>query len=288
MTRPRAIEGTGPSPPGNSKEWNAIWADLPPDTEMLFTRGIPKTLLQFWQRAYFEDLWALLGAEAARARCLELGSGRGTTSMYLASKGCAVTLVDLSPEALGRARANFQAQRLPEPKLISRDARDTTLPSESFDCVYNIGLLEHFEDPLPVLRESFRLLSDGGVLFSVVVPVIAERQRWLVRALCAPWQLLTLPLRRFARLILRRSNPSTTAMVRTDYSREQWKGWAQEAGFREAQCVPYNPYHGLWRGYLSVGPFVPLYRLNLSRRKRPPKLATWPSVAMCDLLLARK
>jgi len=129
--------GEGPriGAPGNAVEWDSIWAGLPVDAQKLFTCDSPRTLLQFWQRAYFEDLWALLGAGAERARCLELGSGRGTTSMYLASRGCDVTLVDLSPAALEQARSNFRAQGLREPSLFLTDARDSGLKPGSYDCV---------------------------------------------------------------------------------------------------------------------------------------------------------
>ena len=44
---------------------------------------------------------------AATARYLEFGSGRGTTSMYLASRKCPVTMVDLSPERISVGANQF-------------------------------------------------------------------------------------------------------------------------------------------------------------------------------------
>jgi SAM-dependent methyltransferase len=41
--------------------------------------------------------------------------------------------------------------------------------AESFDFVYSVGLLEHFEDPMALLAEQYRVLRTGGYLM-VQVP----------------------------------------------------------------------------------------------------------------------
>ena len=53
--------------------------------------------------------------------------------------------------------------------MLRADARDTRLPAESYDCIYSVGLLEHFEDPKPLLEEAVRLLRPGGLHFAVIV-----------------------------------------------------------------------------------------------------------------------
>jgi len=279
------------APAGNWQEWHAIWAELKSGGgDMLFTPGRPQNLLEFWQRCYFEDLWGLLGHPGAGVKCVELGSGRGTTSMYLTAQGCDVTMVDLSPAAFEQAARNFRQTGLPLPRMVLADACNTGLPSESCDCVYNIGLLEHFEDPAPVLRESWRLLRQGGLLFSVIVPQVPASRRWLAELLFVPWRLLLRPARSCAKRFLRRSQtvPLAGEMVRTDYTRQHYERWMQNIGAADVRCVPYNPYHGLWKARLSIGPLLPLYRLHHSLKRKAPKLQTWPSVAMCDLLWGRK
>jgi SAM-dependent methyltransferase len=316
---------TSPASPlaGDWQEWNAIWSRIAPQRQsVLYTPEPPKTLMQLWQRAYFDDLWAL-ASHAPDARFLELGSGRGTTSMYVASRGREVTLVDLAPAGLELAARNFSAFGLRAPILHLADARDTRLDAERYDCVYNIGLLEHFDDPLPVLREALRLLKPGGLLFMVVIP---ERSPWCalpVRVTLNPVgtgaRLGAAVLRRMAgRLrrgaVARQRRPSggpdsSTAaplaaaagssqesasadMVRTSFSRGDYVRWLRALGGTDVSCIPYNPYFGAYRTpALEQLITVPAYRAHLALRRRlsrPPFLAAAPRAASCDLLLCRK
>ncbi len=276
---------------GNWREWHDIWAmPRPGGVDMLFTRCRPRSLLEFWQRCYFEDLWALLDRPGAGLKCVELGSGRGTTSMYLTAKGCDVTMVDLAPAAFEQATCNFHQTGLPLPRMVLADACSTELPSESYACVYNIGLLEHFEDPLPVLRESWRLLRKNGVLFSVIVPRVPASRKWLVELLFAPWRMVLRPVRSYAKSLFGRSLVPQAAggMVRTDYTRDHYRRWMHGIGAVNVQCIPYNPYHGLWKANLSIGPFLRLYQLHHSLKRQAPRGKTWASTAACDLLVCRK
>ncbi len=130
---------------GSSGQWNDIWneyAGKGNEMKKLFTRGTPSTIYQFWQRAYFEDFIQLIG-DKRDGKFLELGSGRGTTSLYLADSGIKdITLVDLSEQALSQAEANFEFENVPPPKTVLANAEDTKLPSNSFDFIYNIGVLD--------------------------------------------------------------------------------------------------------------------------------------------------
>lgn len=42
------------------------------------------------------------------------------------------------------------------------DVFETSFPTESFDVVYSAGLIEHFEDPRPIVEAHFRLCRPGG------------------------------------------------------------------------------------------------------------------------------
>jgi ubiquinone/menaquinone biosynthesis C-methylase UbiE len=226
---------------------------------------------------------------------LELGSGRGTTSMYLASRRCEVTLVDLSSTALELAARNFQSFGLAPPHTHRGDAADSGLPSAAFDCVYNIGLLEHFDDPIPVLKEALRLLKPQGLLFMVVIPQRSPWQQLPLRLALNPGRMalrLAAALRR--PMAGRRPPPSAAGehIVRIGHSRAQYVRWMHELGQRDVQCVPYNPYVGIYRSRtLERLVTVPLYRQHLRRTRRRwtgPRLQTSASAALCELLLCRK
>ncbi len=273
--------------PGNPDEWNRMWED---SETQLFVRSTPKSVIQLCQRGYFEDLWSFLKDTPQPVHCLELGSGRGTTSMYLSSCGCRITMVDLATEAFHLAEINFKGEGLNLPTLITADVRNTGLPGNSFDCVYNIGVLEHFEDPRPVLMEAIRLLKPGGLLFMVIVPSIPLTRRWLSYLLLAPWHLVWQPGKALLKKLLGRTRRSS--MTRTFFSNEQWISWLDETKVTDCSCVWYNPYHQITSSKLmEQSVVVPAYLLHYSRtRSRPDKttLQTWGSIAACQLLTGRK
>jgi SAM-dependent methyltransferase len=275
--------------------WDSAWASLAPDRFRLFTRDTPRTLFQFWHRCYFGDLLAALGDRCQTGRFVEVGSGRGTTSMYLASRGGDVTLVDYSPAALVRARENFAGEMLPPPHLVLADARSTGLQSESCDCVYNVGLLEHFDDPQPVLDEMLRVLKPGGLLFAVIIPPVSASRALLAYTLFAPWRLvryLVPPrLRRLAKRILHRVPLPADSVVRSDLSAADYRRMLPEEAVAGFSCIPYNPYHQVYdHPAAERWILVPAYRLHRAIRTlfASPAAATSPRFACCLLLTCRK
>jgi SAM-dependent methyltransferase len=193
---------------GEAARWDEVWGDLPSQEVQVFTRGAPRNLRQLCQRCYFEDLWELVGRQHYDRKFLEQGAGRGTTSMYLAAQGCDVTMLDLSPQGFDVAATNFAREGLRAPKFVTADARETGLPSDSYDCVYNIGLLEHFDNPKPVLDEAVRLLRPGGWLFMVIVPRMPQRNSWLAKLMLCPWRLAPGGGKRLVKRLLGRVEPA--------------------------------------------------------------------------------
>jgi SAM-dependent methyltransferase len=292
---------------GDWEQWDQVWRQLRTDDQgdqILYTLRTPNTLFEFWQRGYADDIWNAIEHLGQRARCLELGSGRGTTSMYLASWNLDVTLVDLSREGLALACENFRKNGLPQPRTYLADARDTRLASATFDCIYNIGLLEHFVDPLPVLAESLRLLKPGGYLFMVIVPEGASWRSLPLRVLFNPLTTVGGGMAALGRRLAsgisalqpaRQHADAALAprrMVRTAYSRAQYIRWMHDLGEIEVACVPYNPYFSLYRtAFLENLVTLPLYRAHLGLKR---KLGSYPlfevrnPFASCHLLTCRK
>ena len=50
------------------------------------------------------------------------------------------------------------------------DAMEIPMRDNSLDIVLSTGLLEHFADPSPIVREMVRVLKPGGLFYSDIVP----------------------------------------------------------------------------------------------------------------------
>jgi len=101
-------------------------------------------------------------------KVLDIGGGPGRYSLYLAKKGCDVTLLDLSPE-----NVKFAADRAAEQGLIlhtvAGDAREADrLIDGQFDHVLLMGPMYHlFEeaDRVKAVNAAISLLKSDGTLF---------------------------------------------------------------------------------------------------------------------------
>lgn len=105
-------------------------------------------------------------------RVLDLGGGPGRYSLWLAEKGCDVTLLDLSP-----ANAAFAAQIAEERSLALRTLSGDAMEADSlvegpFDHVLLMGPLYHLlkeEQRVRAVTACKRLLRPGGTLFASAI-----------------------------------------------------------------------------------------------------------------------
>ena len=98
-------------------------------------------------------------------RVLELGTGPGTVTRILHSKGCKVTGVEMDPETLAMC-APFCERTLQA--NLEDPAWHTSLDGEKFDVVMCADVLEHLRDPRPLLTLLPQFLNDTGcVLMSL-------------------------------------------------------------------------------------------------------------------------
>jgi SAM-dependent methyltransferase len=103
-------------------------------------------------------------------RVVEVGCGSARLLARVSERRTLGLLgVDASEAALGVARATSALIGRPI-RTIRADARALPLASGSFDGVLSGGLLEHFENPGPVLSEMVRILRPGGLFYADVVP----------------------------------------------------------------------------------------------------------------------
>jgi len=54
------------------------------------------------------------------------------------------------------------------PFVHRADCRDTKLPAGEYDLIFSSGLMEHFPDELPLVREMHRLIKPGGLMVTSI------------------------------------------------------------------------------------------------------------------------
>lgn len=98
-------------------------------------------------------------------RILDIGSGLGESSVYLAKLGARVTMADISPGMIEKAR---QVGRLHGVELQGSAAVGESLPAgdSEFDIVYTGNTLHHVVNRRAMFSEMRRVLKPGGRFFS--------------------------------------------------------------------------------------------------------------------------
>jgi len=129
--------------------WERFW-DAPRDLEDIYsTQG--------------RILRALEGVFNPQGKLvLEVGAGTGRDSQALAERGATVITLDYADSAI-RLIAGL-VSRVPRLYAVQGDAFAPPFRPGTFDLVFHQGLLEHFRDPLPLLRANVALLKPGGLL----------------------------------------------------------------------------------------------------------------------------
>lgn len=94
---------------------------------------------------------------------LEVGAGSGSDSAFLSKLGAKVTILDFSPQSIKIAKTIAKKENV-ELKTILSDCKKIPLRSNSYDLVFSVGLVEHFKNPAPVIKEQIRLIKNKGFL----------------------------------------------------------------------------------------------------------------------------
>ena len=188
----------------------------------------PTTQRQFNLYHYYQLIERLI-RDKGYTTSIEFGCGRGTLSLYLNKySGMDVSLFDLSEDGMNLARANFEYHGASGHFLIA-DSAKVPVPSEQYDVVVSIGLLEHLPNYEDTLREMYRVMRKGGMLITMNIPKKKSIQE----------------LNKFYRRVLKRLSPGTK--LENDYFRvsikpETFKEKAEKAGFKECRIIHTNPF----------------------------------------------
>ncbi|MGH7741354.1 MAG: class I SAM-dependent methyltransferase [Candidatus Eiseniibacteriota bacterium] len=97
----------------------------------------------------------------AGRRVLEVGAGSGRDTLALARAGAIAFVLDYSPASLELVRRQAREQGVAV-HLVRADALAMPFRDGTFQVVFHQGLLEHFRDPMPLLRENARITARAG------------------------------------------------------------------------------------------------------------------------------
>ena len=118
---------------------------------------------------------------------LEVGAGSGRDSIQIARQGGKIVLVDYVMSSFTVVREQAAAAGVPV-LCVCADGRCLPFREGTFALVFHQGLLEHFRDPLPLLRENYRVTAPGGHclvdvpqryhVYTVVKQILIAMGRW--------------------------------------------------------------------------------------------------------------
>jgi SAM-dependent methyltransferase len=146
--------------PNTGEGWDSVWE----------RKGFFISVINAGRECYnlfFRRL--LLKHLTPRTDMIELGCGSSTLTLSLAGKLKSITGIDRSKEALALSEKYAEQKNATNATFLSADILH--LPDElknRFGLVWSQGLMEHFDDYLPVVRAHYDAVKRGGtVLISV-------------------------------------------------------------------------------------------------------------------------
>ena len=150
----------------SAEKWDSFWK-----MSVFQTPGTGRIENFYRTIIYFRAYERLLnGVNLQGKSILELGSGTGNNSLYLAKKhGAAlVSLLDFSAQGL----AKVAKDQFPCKVQTIQDDLVSHRPPRAYDTVHSTGLVEHFEDEarLAVVQKHAECAKEGGYVM-IWVPV---------------------------------------------------------------------------------------------------------------------
>ncbi len=103
----------------------------------------------------------------AGGHCLEIGCGNGFGAQLIAEtfSPAALSATDIDPRMLGLARRRMMSRGLRQVEVVTADAQNLPYRDESFNGVFNFGIVHHLEDWQSGIREVARVLKPGGTFY---------------------------------------------------------------------------------------------------------------------------
>ena len=137
------------------------------------------------QRRYEAPLLKRLGGRTEGLRVLDIGCGRGVgTEIIFKQFGAReVHAFDLDPETVEQARHRLSGYSSDRLKLAVGDATVITAEDESYDAVFDFGIIHHVPNWQKAVSEIRRVLRPHGRFFFFMEVASLTRERRLYRKL---------------------------------------------------------------------------------------------------------
>lgn len=100
---------------------------------------------------------------SSKKEVIEMGCGYGS-NVKLIKEG----RKDVECHALDNSKVAIELIKEEIPNAFLADCRNTPFSANKFDLIYSAGLMEHFRDEKPFLREMKRILKEDGYLITFV------------------------------------------------------------------------------------------------------------------------
>ena len=128
--------------------------------DFVYPDGKPDVFSYVMPRTLFFLALGMYAFRPANRRALDVGCGIGIMVRYLRFLGFDAEGVEISEWAVEYARRELELTTVRRGTV-----QEARYPDGAFGLVTLVHLVEHLDDPVPVLREVFRILEPGGLVY---------------------------------------------------------------------------------------------------------------------------
>jgi len=133
----------------NLKDWNDEWRAVDSIEESASPVG------KWLRKQRLEKVTSILSKLDRNLSIIDMGCGAGTTLKIIRELGFKNSVgIDFSPMAIERCEQHGFVRGV---DVFEMDASKTSFKDNEFDIMFEEGLWEHFEDPMPFINEAARI-----------------------------------------------------------------------------------------------------------------------------------
>jgi len=140
--------------------WDSVWE------KQQIRQSTLHSLIYLLREHYFSSTFARFARKRIKGLILEVGCGTAQCSLKIRVKGIDIIGADFSASALQLAKKYSAQNQLV--KFVVTDAFNLPFSENTFDAVWSVGLLEHFEKPSLALAEMRRVVKPKGKVIAIV------------------------------------------------------------------------------------------------------------------------